>query len=549
MTTTATARHAASAARAVRPPSGGLVGLRPMSRLVVRRNRVRLGAWWLLLVGMFAYVCAYYRDLLDTPAALDAFARISDTPGVRALTGLAAAPDTLGGAVWTKIWMTTALALAFGALFLVTRNGRADEEAGRTKLLRSRVLGVHAGSVATWGVTATLVVAVGIGVTAASVIGGLDPHGAGMTGSLVLGASVAGVGLLGIGVGALAGQITTTSRAANGLGAAVLGGFYLLRMVGDLGDGRLTWGSPVGWAQEMQPWGADRWWPLAPLLALTAALLAASIRVEARRDHGRGLLAERRGRADAPPRYATPLGLGLRLQRGPLIGWTITVLLAAGMFGSVAEAMTDLFTDTGGGLATVAERTGVDALLALLVSMLALVVTVVAIQSTVTLRTDEATGFVETQLAGAVSRTRWALQRLVVPAAGSALLLAGAGALLGLEHGAQLGDPDQAGSFALSALAYWPAVMTYVGLAVALFGWVPRLAVPLSWGALVASYFAVILGDALPDWLRNVVPFSATPSLPFEPLTWAPLVVMTVVACAAAGAGVRRFARRDLQTG
>ncbi|WP_448630686.1 hypothetical protein [Cellulomonas soli] len=115
-----------------------LTGTRTMIRLVVRRHRVRLAVWWVVLVGMFAYVGAYYRDVLGTQAALDDFAALSDTPSIKALTGLAAAPATLGGAVWTKIWMTTALALAFGVVFLVTRNGRADEELGRTELLRSR---------------------------------------------------------------------------------------------------------------------------------------------------------------------------------------------------------------------------------------------------------------------------------------------------------------------------------------------------------------------------------------------------------------------------
>jgi uncharacterized membrane protein len=132
------------------PAARTLAGLGPAVRLVLRRNRVRLAVWWIALVGLLAYVGVYYRDLFGTQQALDEFAAVSDTPGIRALTGLAADPATLGGAVWTKIWMTLAVSLALGVVFLVTRNGRADEEAGRTELLRSRVLGQHASSVATW---------------------------------------------------------------------------------------------------------------------------------------------------------------------------------------------------------------------------------------------------------------------------------------------------------------------------------------------------------------------------------------------------------------
>ncbi|MGB8020380.1 MAG: hypothetical protein WCF04_04060 [Candidatus Nanopelagicales bacterium] len=534
-----------------RAAANSLTGTSTMIRVVLRRNRIRLAVWWVVLVGLFAYVEAYYHDVLNTQAALDDFAAVSDIPSIKAITGLAAAPATLGGAVWTKIWMTCALSLAFGVVFLVTRNGRADEEVGRTELLRSRVLGLHAGSAASWLVTAALSVAVGAGVALVSAAGRLDPAGAGITGSLIVGASMAAVGLVAIGIGALAGQASSTSRGANALGSAIIGGFYLLRMVGDLGDGRLTWASPVGWAQQMQPWGANRWWPFGLMVLLTAALLVLALFLEARRDFGAGLLPERRGHGGAPTRYATPLGLGLRLQRGPIIGWTLTIVLSALMFGSVVEAMADLISDAGGSVADIIRGTGVDALLSMLLSLIAMTTTVFAIQTAVSLRTDEASGIVEPQLAGALSRTRWAAGRLLIPVVGSAILLLVGGAGMGASYGSIVGQSAQTGQLALAALAYWPAVMVFVGIAVALFGWLPRLAIPLSWGVLAAMWFVLLIGDALhlPGWLLSVLPFSATPYQPLEPLSWPPLVIMTVVAAALAWAGLSRFSRRDVQPG
>ena len=352
-----------------------------MLRLVLRRNRVRLVVWLLVLVGLFAYVGVYYRDLFDTQAALDDFAALSDTPSIRALTGLAAAPATLGGAVWTKIWMTLVMTLAFGVIFLVTRNGRADEELARTELLRSRMLGLHAYSVMAWAVIAGLCVAVGAGVTLLSVAVGLDPVGTNTTGSLVVGASVTGLGLVALGVGAVAGQMTSTARGANAMGAVVFGVFYVVRMVGDLGDGRLTWLSPIGWGQQMQPWGANNWGPLLLLVILAAALLAFATVLEARRDLGAGLFPERAGRPSAPRSYASPLGLALRLQRGPIVGWTLTILLSALLFGSVVEAMTDLLDDASSSAAAMLRGTGLPALLSLLISMIAMVTAVFALQS------------------------------------------------------------------------------------------------------------------------------------------------------------------------
>lgn len=550
--TTTTHQVAAALEPAVRRPAHHtLAGTATMVRLFVRRNRIRLALWWVTLVGLFAYVLAYYRDLLDTQAALDAFAVVSDVPSIKALTGLAAAPDTMGGAVWTKIWMTCSLALAFGVVFLVTRNGRADEETGRTELLRSRVLGLHAGSVASWLVNAGLCVAVGLGVSLVSIMGGLDPAGAGLTGSLILGASMAGVGLVGLGLGTVAGQVSSTSRGANALASTVLGVLYAVRMIGDLGDGRLTWASPIGWGQEMQPWGANRWWPFGLMLLLTVTLLALAWWLEGRRDFGAGLLSERPGQDGAPARYANALGLGLRLQRGPIIGWTITVLLAGVMFGSVVEAMNELMADASASVTRMLGGVGVEALLGLLVMMMALMTTVFAIQSATSLRIDEATGIIEPQLAGAQSRVRWATSRLMIPVVGSAVLLLCGGAALGASYGSVVGDVGQSGELALAALAYWPAVMVFVGIAVALFGWLPRLAVAVSWGVLAAMYFVVILGDAmhLPTWLLDVLPLSATPYQPIEPLTWTPLLLLTLVAALLAWVGLHRFARRDVQPG
>ncbi len=536
-------------ASAPRRASDALAGLGPMVRLVLRRNRVRLAVWLVALVAMLAYIASYYQELFPTQEALDDFAAVSNTPGIKALTGLSPAADTLGGAVWTKGWMTIALALAIGVVFLTTRNGRADEEAGRTELLRSRMLGLHAHTVSSWLVLAALCLLVGAGVALVSAVAGLDPDGTGIAGSLVLGASVTGVGLFGLGVAAAAGQVASTARGANALGSAVILGCYVLRMIGDLGSGALTWASPIGWGQRMEPFAGNRWWPFVLLVALTAALLAGALVVESRRDHGAGLVAARPGRGWAPRRLASPLGLGLRLQRGPIIGWTGAVVLAALLFGSVVEAMTDLVDDVSGEAGSFLRGAGVPALLAMLASMIALVTAIFAIQSAISLRTDEASGIIEPQLAGGISRIRWAVQRLLIPVVGSAVLLVLGGALLGAVYGSTVDDPSQAGAMAGATLAYWPAVMVLVGLAVALFGWAPRIAVPVTWGVMVAMWFTTMLGEVfgLPEWLLDALPLAAVPYLPVEELSWTPLVLLTIVGGALTWAGLDRFSRRDIQ--
>ncbi len=213
--------------------------------------------------------------------------------------------------------------------------------------------------------------------------------------------------------------------------------------------------------------------------------------------------------------------------------------------------MSTFFDDPTSPFTKVAGGVGLSAFLSLLVVMIAMITTVFALQSTVSLRTDEASGIIEPQLAGAISRWRWALGRLLIPGIGSIALLALGGAGIGLGYGNYIHDASQVGWFTLYALAYWPATMVFVGVATALFGWLPRLAIALTWSVLAAMWFVVVLGDALnlPAWLLGALPFSATPYQPLEPLTWTPLAALTVVAAGLIAAGLGRFARRDIQPG
>ena len=110
---------------------------------------------------------------------------------------------------------------------------------------------------------------------------------------------------------------------------------------------------------------------------------------------------------------------------------------------------------------------------------------------------------------------------------------------------------SQAVTMAGAALAYWPAVMLIVGIAVALLGWLPRLAIPVTWGVMAAMWFATMFGEVfgLPTWFLDAMPFAAVPYLPLEPMSWLPLMILTLLAGVLVATGLARFARRDIQVG
>ena len=101
-----------------------------------------------------------------------------------------------------------------------------------------------------------------------------------------------------------------------------------------------AWLSPIGWGQQMRPFGGDHWWPLG--LSRSPCSSPAPARrplLAARRDLGQGMLPERRGRARAGRALLSPLGLAWRLQRGALLGWAVGMLgfglVLGGLIGQV----------------------------------------------------------------------------------------------------------------------------------------------------------------------------------------------------------------------
>ncbi|WP_051388838.1 ABC transporter permease [Arthrobacter sp. 35W] len=521
-----------------------------MVRFILRRNWLRLLIWAVVLVGMIPLVYESQRAAFPTEADREAYASIANTPSVAALTGTPYAADTLGGILVLKIWMTLAVTLAFATSFLVTRNGRADEEDGRTELLRSNVLGRHAYTVANYLVVGGFDILVGAAITAVAAAMPLP-----FDGSLVLGASLAGLGLFFLGVSAACGQLTSTSRGANGLAAVVIGTAFVVRAIGDLDGTGTTPGwisglSPIGWAQQMRAFGENRWWPLAPLVGGAITLCAIAVRIEARRDLGAGVLPDRPGPSAAGRFMMTPFGLALRLQRASIAGWFAAVVVMALLYGSVASAMANLL-GSNPVFAAVFGPNGSSAtkgVIALLVMLNAIVASAFVVESALQVRVEEASGRAEPQLAGSISRIQWAGGRLLLPIIGSALMLVVGGVVMGSAYGASQNDAAQVWALLCASVIYWPGVLVTAGVTVFMIGVVPRLAPSLSWAFFAAVVIISVFGElfSLPTLITGNTPLTATPRLPVGQFTMPPILVLTAVAAVLWAIGLVRFARRDL---
>jgi ABC-2 type transport system permease protein len=522
-----------------------LTGAGPLARLMLRRDRVRLPIWAVAVAGLVYAQAASIKGLYPDPAKLAEAARLVEgNAAFIAMAGPPLALDTVGGRTTFEISAFAMVLSALMSLLLVTRHVRGDEEAGRAELLRSTVVGRHA------GVAAALALALAANVVlGALVLAGLLAVGLDGTGSAALAAGIAGVGLCFAGVAAVTSQVTVSARVASGLAGAGLGASFVLRAIGDVGTGTLSWLSPMGWGQALRPFAGERWWPAALLVGATVACAAGAFAVNNHRDVGAGILRPAPGLPRAGSSLAHPVGLAARLHRGALAGWAAGLFLGGLAYGSVAGDVEDLIGDNEVIADLLAQGGGsvVDSFLATSLLVLALISAGFTVQATLRLRSEEREGRAEPVLAAAVSRSAWAASHLVVVAVGSVLVLAAAGLGTGLAFAFVAGGAGDVPRLAGAAVTYAPALLVLAGGAMALYGLRPGAA-SLAWAALALCFVVGFFGPllSLPGWMEGLSPFQHVPKVPAAAFGPAPLAVLTVVASALTAAGGVALRRRDI---
>lgn len=525
----------------------GLVGTRALLRLALRRDRLRIPLWVAGIVGVLYLSAAAIPGLYQSQAEIDAYADVvASSPATVAIAGPAIGLRTLAGIVMYETYLTAIAGISIMAVLMVSRHTRAEEEAGRTELLRATEVGRHAGTAAALIVTGGACVLVGAGMAAT-----LASTPLGTTPALVYGAATAALGLVMAALTACLAQVFTHARAATGAGLAAFLGFYVVRALGDVRGDWLVWLSPVGWSQATRVPTENRLWPLLLPLGASALLVVATVVLAGRRDVGAGLVPARRGPERAAPTLRGPLGLAWRRERGPLLAWAAALVACGALVGSLGTSMQGMIAenpDLASYLAIVEGGSIIDAYQATFVLIMALVVGGFAVWTTGRVVPEEADGRLELLLAGPLSRTRSLLGDLAVTVACVVALLLVAGLGTGVTYAAVADDVGQGVAVALAPLAYLPAIVVLVGVVVLTYGWAPHW----TWlGWLVLAFEAVVgwLGGLLrpPAWMVELSLFDRAPRLPLEPLAWWPLLALAAAGLALLAAGWAGFLRRDVR--
>lgn len=536
-------------------------GTSKLFRLALRTDRLKLTIW---IVGCAATFFASTLSVIafyNTPEEINGYATVSTVSvASRAFNGpiLGATKESV---VLTETFSFFTLFVAFMNTLLVVRHTRQEEETGRAELIGGAAVGAFAPLVSTMLLAFCVNVVLAVTVAYGYLICDFE-----LSGAVLAGAAMGLMGMVFASIAALAAQVTQTARAANAIAGGSIGLFFLIRAIGDtfgtiqpsgveVKSSWLTMLSPMGLARETQPFIRDNIWPIWFLLAIILVVAALACILLSRRDLGSGMLAVRPGPPVASRSLSSALGLVWRQQRGLLLGWSVGVILMAIALGSMAKEvekitsssaeMTQFITVLGG------SQNLVKAYLAYSMSIFGVMVTGYAIQAMQKIRTEESDSRLELILAGSVRRSSWLLSNVFVVALGSVVLLFLCGITAGITHGLIVNDvQNQIWPMIEAGLVQLPALFVFVGMLVLIFSVIPKLTLVLSWLIFSVCYVVMQFGEIfkLPKWIVDLSPFSHTPAVPAEDLTWTPIITMTAIAAAMIIAGVVLFKRRNLTT-
>jgi ABC-2 type transport system permease protein len=495
------------------------------------RKAIRSGVLWGYIFGIaIASSQISYTRIYKTPTQRDALAATYGTnKAMSALFGPAPQLQTVGGFTVFKISMTLMILGAVWGLLTSTRLLRGEEDSGRWDLLLT-------GQATRRGATAQAIAGLGAGVVVLWVVTAIITVLSGLTSSVKIPASSSLYFAL---------AMVATS-------VIFLGVSYALRLVADAGVGLhgLTWASPLGWVEELQPLTSSQPLALLPIVAFTAVLVAVAVHLAGARDVGESIVHDRAHSVAHLGLLSGPTGLAIRLMRATVIGWWVAIAVSALLYGVIAKSagatisgsLEEMFSKLG------ATGTGADAVLGLCFLIEAFLIAFVAAGQVTSARAEESGGRVDHFLTRPLSRPSWLGGRLLVALA--VLVLSGVGAGIFAWLGAATQHTGLSFTTLLEAgVNLVPPAIVVLGIGVLAFGIRPRWTSIIVYGVLGWSLLLVIVGGigAINHWVLDTSVFHHMASAPAVHPNWEANGIMTAVGLATALVGGLAFRRRDLQ--
>lgn len=530
-----------------RHSDGSLTGTMPLLRTSLRHDGRLLAPWILFATVLSASSVLVYPWVFPTQQDRQGLAAaVGANPALGLIFGPAHDLTTVDG---FNAWRSVALGgllSAIGAIFAVIRATRAQEDSGQAELLASGVLGRSSRLLT--GAAMALIGSLALGVVAGLVT---IACGGDVQASMLLATTFTATGWMFAAVAAVTAQIGSDARTANSMALGALGVLFVLRGFAYSVDASRwsTRANPMSWMVETRPATGNHWWPLLPAIAFTIVMLCTAFVLQARRDFGQGAIKPSPGPARG--RARSTWHLALRINRGPIITWSIAFLMLGVVFGYFTTSITDILGSESSvqqilaaGAATPDQL--VAAFLVTILSLVGILAAVPGVQIILKVRSEEMDNRVEPIIATTVTRPRYYASNVLLALGTSTVCFLLAATLIGLLAGGA-GIGISFGDAILQAAATAPAVWTVVAVSVAVVGAHPIVTLA-AWAGVLVSYALTLLGPTfgLPDWALGISPFwhiphTSAPDADLSGLIWISLFTLGFLIIGFAG-----FRRRDL---
>ena len=546
--------------------SGNFNNTGKLVRFFLKRDRIT-SAIWILAIVLFSMAIAPAMDgMFSEPGARQQFGESINNPVMVAIMGPAYGIDNYSsGAMYTgmmQLWLIIGVAVM--NIFLVVRHTRSDEESGRAEVIRSLPTGRLAavGAAMTTAVIINAILAVLLGAALAAT--GIESMG--LAASMLFGFVVGAAGLVFAAIAAVFSQLSSNKGGASGLSFLVLGIFYMIRAAGDMQDSNLlACLSPLGLAQRSQVYIENYLWPALVLLLEAVAFVMIAFALNAVRDMDQGFIPARPGRSKASKSLLSAFGLAHRLLRKPVIIWIIVMFALAASYGSVIADIPTFVGDSPEYLQVIgipeqivnsmtdADKAQiiVDYFGMFVITMMTLVCIVPVINSALKIRSEEREGRIEQIYARAVSRSKNLTGYIILTFAASILIQFASAAGLYSATAMLENNPFTFGGLMKAFMVYLPAAWVVIGIAILITGLLPK-ATGAVWGFYGFIFIISFMGGMpgiIPDWMQNISPMKHIPRLPLDEISFAPLIVLTVISIVLTAIGFVFYQKRDTVAG
>lgn len=519
-------------------------------RFQLRQDRLRILIWILALVLITCSTASAFSNLYKTTEERQAIAQTMLNPAMTAMVGPSEGLDnyTNGAMMAHQMLLFTAIAVAIMSILLVAKHTRSEEEDGQIEMVRALPVGRLS------NLSATVLVAIGTNILLALIMGfamyALKLDSMGLKGSLLYGVALGAIGIFFAAITAIFAQLSANSRGTIGLSFAVLVLAYLIRAIGDVGNGTLSWFSPLGMIIKTEVYVHNYWSPTILVIGLALLLMILAFYLNSIRDLDAGFLPAKPGKIHASNLLQSPIGLALRIQRTGLIAWAIGMFILGASYGSVLGDLESFYKDIDIMDALIKPVEGfslTEQFIPMLMMIMAMFCTIPSLMVIFKLKGEERKNHTEHLLSRAVSRTKIMGSYFVISLVISLVMLLLT--VIGL-WSASIGVMENAipiSTILESALVYLPAMWAMISLAVLLVGFLPQ-STGFTWLYFVYSFIVVYLGGLLqlPDWMSKLTPFGYIPRIPVEEMNVMSVTTLVVAAIVLSIAGFVTYNRRDI---